>query len=218
MQLQHHQRRGPAEIGKGIEEGANGGFRILARWERLRVEHRKEDEPVGRQAELGARLVARNVIDSEATPFGEKLMALLKTACHEWRLFKREHQDRDLMRRRLLPTVEEFIGLLVEGAEGEHDRVATFCAHLIQKGESVFTFLDHDCPPSNNAAERDLRNAVLWRKVCLGSQSKRGFRFVERILTAVESLRAQGRHILDFLVDTMTPANPSRPPPSLLPA
>lgn len=156
-------------------------------------------------------------LGGEAAPFGEKLKALLKTACREWRLFKREHQNRDLMRKRLLPTVEAFIGLLVEGAEGEHDRVASFCAHLIQKGESVFTFMDHDCAPSNNAAERDLRKAVLWRKVCLGSQSEKGFRFVERILTAVESLRAQGRHILDFLVETMTSAGPSRPPPSLLP-
>ena len=157
-------------------------------------------------------------LGGEAAPFGERLKALLKTACREWRLFKREHHDRDLMRERLLPTVEEFIGLLVEGAEGAHDRVASFCAHLIQKGESVFTFMDHDCPPSNNAAERDLRKAVLWRKLCLGSQSEKGFRFVERILTAVESLRAQGRDILDFLVETMSAACQGRPPPSLLPA
>jgi transposase len=58
---------------------------------------------------------------------------------------------------------------------------------------------------------------VLWRKICLGSQSKTGFRFVERILTAVESLRAQGRDILGFLVETMSAAAQGRAPPSLLP-
>src|SRR5690606_5063598 len=36
--------------------------------------------------------------------------------------------------------------------------------------------------PTNNAAERALRRAVLWRKCCFGSQSGRGLRFVERML------------------------------------
>lgn len=157
-------------------------------------------------------------LGGEATRFGERMKALLKTACTEWRLFRHEHHDRDLMRKRLLPMVEAFFDLLIEGAECEHDRVANFCAHLIQKGESVFTFIDHDCPTSNNAAERDLRKAVLWRKICLGSQSEKGFRFVERILTAVESLRAQDRDILGFLVETTSAPAQGRAPPSLLPS
>jgi hypothetical protein len=54
-------------------------------------------------------------------------------------------------------------------------------------------------------------------KTCLGSQSEKGFRFVERILTTVESLRAQGRDVLGFLVETMNAAAQGRAPPSLLP-
>jgi transposase len=156
-------------------------------------------------------------LGGEAEHFGERLKALLKNCCWEWRRFKREHNERELMREQLRPTLDSFIDLLVEGIDGGHARVATFCAHLLKKCESVFTFLDYDCPPSNNLSEQSLRKPVLWRKICLGSQSKTGFRFVERILTAVESLRAQGRDILGFLVETMSAAAQGRAPPSLLP-
>ncbi len=44
--------------------------------------------------------------------------------------------------------------------------------------------------PTNNAAERALRRAVLWRRKPLGTQSEMGSRFVELILTAVTSLAA----------------------------
>jgi transposase len=96
-------------------------------------------------------------------------------------------------------------------------RVANFCGHLLLKAESIWTFVDQDCPASNNLGEQAMRRPVTWRKICLGSQSTKGFRFVERILTTVESLRAQGRNILDFLVETMSAAAQGRAPPSLLP-
>jgi hypothetical protein len=53
--------------------------------------------------------------------------------------------------------------------------------------------------PTNNAAERALRRAVLWRKKSFGTQSVVGSRFVERILTVVTTLRQQGRGVLDYL-------------------
>jgi transposase len=152
-----------------------------------------------------------------AKPFGEKFVALVKTALAEHRDFRLVHHDRTLMAERLRPTVEAMADLLVEGAEGEHDRVANFSAHLIMKAESMWTFLDVDCDATNNIAERSLRKPVMWRRSSLGSQSEVGCRFVERILTTVESLRAQGRSVLDFLVDTMSAASQGRAPPSLLP-
>jgi transposase len=157
-------------------------------------------------------------VDGDAKPFGEALLAHFKTLSKEHRLFRKEHHDRDLMRQRLAPTIEALVELLVAGAEGEHVRVANFCGHLLLKAESIWTFVDQDCPASNNLGEQAMRRPVTWRKICLGSQSTKGFRFVERILTTVESLRAQGRNILDFLVETMNAAAQGRAPPSLLPA
>ena len=164
----------------------------------------------------GKALIA---LGGAAKAFGERFRALIAIAFKEYREFKKVHHDRVLMRKRLLPTWEAMVALLVEGAEGEHDRVANFCAHLIQKAESMWTFTEVEgCPPDNNLAERSLRKPVQWRKVSLGSQSEGGCRFVERILTTVESLRAQGRDVLAFLLETMSAAAQGRAPPSLLPA
>ena len=43
----------------------------------------------------------------------------------------------------------------------------------------------------------------MWRKKSFGCQSQRGCRFVERILTVVQTLRLQGRNALEFLAETM---------------
>jgi uncharacterized protein (DUF3084 family) len=53
--------------------------------------------------------------------------------------------------------------------------------------------------PTNNAAERALRRAVLWRRKSFGTQSKAGSRFVERILSVVATLRQQGRNVMEYL-------------------
>ena len=45
---------------------------------------------------------------------------------------------------------------------------------------------------TNNAAERALRGAVLWRKTSFGAWSHRGEQFRSRILSVVETCRMHG--------------------------
>ena len=71
--------------------------------------------------------------------------------------------------------------------------------------------------PTNNSAERALRKAVIWRKISYGTQSKTGSRFVERILSAVETCRQQERNPLDYLQLAVTAHRTGLPAPSLLP-
>ena len=71
--------------------------------------------------------------------------------------------------------------------------------------------------PTNNAAERAVRKAVLWRKTSFGSASRWGSRFVERMPTACESLRAQGRSMLDFLESSIRAQLIRSPRQSLMP-
>ena len=54
--------------------------------------------------------------------------------------------------------------------------------------------------PTNNHAEIELRDFVLWRKRSFGTRSARGDRFAERIMTVVRTARKQGLDVLDFLV------------------
>jgi hypothetical protein len=54
--------------------------------------------------------------------------------------------------------------------------------------------------PTNNAAERAIRPAVLWRRTSFGSQSEAGSVFVARMLTVVTSLRSQNRNVAEKIV------------------
>jgi hypothetical protein len=88
---------------------------------------------------------------------------------------------------------------------------------LREYGAALWTFARVDgIEPTNNAAERAVRKAVLWRKTSFGSASRWGSRFVERMLTVCESLRGQGRSILEFLERTLLARFGSCQRPSLL--
>ena len=71
--------------------------------------------------------------------------------------------------------------------------------------------------PTNNAAERALRPAVLWRKGCFGAASVTGQEFVERILTVIATCRQQERHLWTFLGDAVQAYWAKNPAPSLIP-
>ncbi len=71
--------------------------------------------------------------------------------------------------------------------------------------------------PTNNAAERAIRPAVLWRKNSFGSQSEEGSLFVARMLTVVTSLRSQKRNVWDFLTESIRASRQGSSSPSLLP-
>jgi transposase len=74
-------------------------------------------------------------------------------------------------------------------------------------------------PPANAAPTtigRSLRHAVLWRKLSFGTQSVNGSRFVETMLTVVETCRQQRRNALAFLAHAVQAHLAHQPAPSLL--
>ena len=72
--------------------------------------------------------------------------------------------------------------------------------------------------PTNNAAERPLSPAVLWRKKSFGTHSVAGSRFAARLLTVAATLKAQRRNIVDYVTQACVAALHESPAPSLLPA
>ena len=71
--------------------------------------------------------------------------------------------------------------------------------------------------PTNNAAERAVRHAVIWRRISGGTDSQAGSRFVERMLTVVATCRQQGRNVLDYLSSCFQAARNGQAIRSLLP-
>jgi transposase len=92
-------------------------------------------------------------------------------------------------------------------------------ADILAHREALWTFVDNtDVEPTNNRAERDLRPFVLWRKVSNGTQSARGDRYAERLMTVSSTLRLQRRSVFDYLHHACANALFHNPPPSLLPS
>ena len=101
---------------------------------------------------------------------------------------------------------------------GNKDRKARAMSnHLLPQIRCLWTWLDHDgMEPHNNLAERMIRPAVLWRKSCFGTQSARGSRFAECMLTVTQTLKLQGRGVLDFVERSIRAHRVGDPAPSLL--
>jgi transposase len=88
---------------------------------------------------------------------------------------------------------------------------------LLEGEEHLWAFRrERGIEPMNNAAERALRHAVLWRKSSGGTASGWGSRFVERVLSVAATCRQQGRNVLGFLTECFRAQQAGRGLPSLL--
>ena len=58
---------------------------------------------------------------------------------------------------------------------------------------------------------------MIWRKTSFGTQSELGSRFVETLLSVVETCRQQNRDVLTFLTEAVRAHQTGHPAPSLLP-
>lgn len=108
---------------------------------------------------------------------------------------------------------------LEQGAQAWHAKTAGTCKKILQVEPALWTFVTHpEVPPTNNRAERALRPFVIWRKLSLHTQAKRGDRFIERILTVVETCRLQGRPVTEYLTAVVKAHLTGESSPSLLSA
>jgi transposase len=157
---------------------------------------------------------------------GEALLREQKALFELWYQVRDGTLSRDEFAVLVTPIQQQIHDLLAEAAsydiaKGEKTPLAKTvrtCAQLLKVESAFWTFVTTPgVEPTNNAAERALRPAVLWRKNSFGSQSKAGSLFVSRILTVVTSLRSQNRPVLDYLVDACRAARNGQIPPSLLP-
>jgi transposase len=116
------------------------------------------------------------------------------------------------------PIRREVHSLLQIGALLGHAQTAQTCRNILKVEPALWKFVEIEgVEPTNNAAERALRRGVLWRKRSFGSQSDRGLRFTERMLTVVTTLRQQKRDVLAYLTAACEAQHLGLPAPSLLP-
>src|SRR5450830_1187005 len=115
--------------------------------------------------------------------------------------------DRARLSERIGPLQEELRALLEEAArkstKTRYHR--PFAKNLLKRWPALWSFAGvPGVEPTNNHAERGLRGAVIYRKLSLGSQSERGERTIERLLSASVTCRLQRRSLFAYLADVLT--------------
>lgn len=103
--------------------------------------------------------------------------------------------------RRMEPLMKRTEELLIMGANSGQS-LSGRCRRIFNQRQYLWTFVqDATVEPTNNLAERIVRQGVLWRKGSFGTQSERGGHYVERILTVCATCRLQERSVIEFLRD-----------------
>lgn len=149
---------------------------------------------------------------------GKKLLKQTKLMFKWWHRVRDGTMSRERFQKKMIKVREEVGRLLRSGKTCVGTKTAGMCAEIVALEPALWTFVDVEgVEPTNNLAERQIRPAVLWRKGCFGTQSERGSRFVERILTVSATLKQQNRHILSYLTEACEAYLRGEPAPSILP-
>ncbi len=131
---------------------------------------------------------------------GRRGLRIVKELFAAWHAFREGTITRHQLQMRLEPLQRRLGKTLLEGVFGDDARVAKFCESLVTLESALWTFATQEgVEPTNNYMERLLRRAVLWRRRSFGCNSEAGCRFVERILTVVQTGRLQGKNSLEYL-------------------
>jgi len=158
-------------------------------------------------------------VGGKAKSLGKAGQKIVKAVFREWYRFREGEITRLGLRRELVPLRRRLKRLLRRHVNNPVRSARALVTDLREYGAALWTFAKVEgLEPTNNAAERALRKAVLWRKGSFGSASPAGSRFVERMLTVCESLRAQGRSILGFIESAIQAHGREQTTPSLVPA
>jgi transposase len=154
-----------------------------------------------------------------AAHLGLALLDVTDRIFDAWHQARADPAARPWLSDTIAPLQAEMYALLEAGQGQRAAKAAGLSRSLLQLWPALWTFVRvPGVEPTNNAAERALRPAVLWRKGSFGTQSDAGNLFVARLLTVAATCRQQQRPLLAYLTAVCSAAHLGLPSPSLLPS
>ena len=155
---------------------------------------------------------------NDGAPIGEELLNFTEDVFHWWQRIRDGTLKRSTLRTYIDQQRPWLRELLTRGSACRCAKSAALCRELLKLEPALWTFTRHEgVEPTNNAAERALRHAVIWRKTSYGTDSAAGSHFVANVLSVVATCRQQGRNVLDFLTACCQATLQTKASPSLLP-
>jgi transposase len=170
-------------------------------------------------AHLLRKFVSFSERDGPAAAYGRVLLDYAGILFDYYRAYKDGQIAVGTFRQRMAPVRVQVEAVLERAAKANIRRLSGSCVDILAHREALWTFVDNpQVEPTNNHAERELRSFVLWRKRSFGTQSERGNRFAERIMTVAHTARKQGKPVLAYLTAACQARMLGQPCPSLLAA
>jgi transposase len=168
-------------------------------------------------AHLKRNLVAFAERGGEIGDWGTEAVGVIEKIFAAWYRYKEGSSDRTRLQEEVAPLREQMQKLWKRGTILPSWIVRALCNDVAKLEPALWTFLTVEgVEPTNNAAERALRPAVLWRKGCFGAASTEGNAFVARILTVAATCHQQQRNLLDYLTDAVIAHRHGQSTPLLL--
>jgi len=158
--------------------------------------------------------------------FGAQLLELQQQLFGHWHRYKDGTIDWPALQQSCRPIRQAFEATLQRVVELGYQRgeqtpwakTVRTAQQILQLADALWTFLEIEgIEPTNNAAERALRQSVIQRKISHGVQSRQGAICRSRLLTVTTTLRQQGRDVWQFLEQAWIAHHRGGLMPSLLP-
>jgi transposase len=128
-----------------------------------------------------------------------------------WRTAQKPAQHFEWLRKRIQ------IKLELRSTQTQCSRTANICTNLIRIWPAPCSGARNPMvPPTNNAAERALRDFSIKRKLSYCTRSKRGMDFIETIFSTVQTCKTQGREAYEFATDAVQSWCAQLRPPSFV--
>lgn len=157
--------------------------------------------------------------DRQVKLLGQELLRPTGELFSAWARARDGTLSRRGFQRAMKPIRQQIEALLLRGAFSGNARLKGMCHELYDHRAWLWQFVEHPgVEPTNNASERALRHGVIWRKLSFGTQSAQGSRFVETLLTVIETCRQQNRPVFEHLINAVEARLAGRAAPSLVPS
>jgi len=156
--------------------------------------------------------------EEESVCFGNEMLKLASYLFSYWHFYKDGLIDQDYWIR-VADEIREEMTERCETVSGvsQDKSLRKRADATLKKMDNLFTFVRVEgIEPTNNRAERAIRPPVQLRKMCFGSASEKGERFIERAFTVKETCRLQGKNHLEYLSKLMQSFFNKQPYPALI--
>lgn len=169
-------------------------------------------------AHLLRDFTAISEVGGRAAGIGRRLLRRAKKVLKRWHCVRDGTWSRKQFLRSTQYLREQIERDLAAGAACGHAKTQHTCRRILKFSAALWTFAHkRGVEPTNNAAERAIRPAVLWRKRSFGTHSERGSRFAERMLTTFMTLKQQQRPVVEYVREACQAFLQGHTAPSLLP-